>query len=165
MIDLATILVIVSIIASLAAAANSVANTVKTIVETLEKTRGNGWKPNAESRKVLAKISSMMSKSSFSKLEGSNYKIWSGTMKKWLIQYELWDLLEKGYEEKGHKDKDSKKDREKDSLITLIFLLAVDQSFSGCVVDANNSKVAWAAIKTQCKVNRWKSYFCLTCKS
>nr|GMD18366.1 calmodulin-like protein 9 [Ipomoea batatas] len=147
MIDPATILVIVSVIASLAKAANSVANTVKTIVETLEKTRGNGWKPNAESKKVLANISSMMGKS-FSKLDGSNYKSWSVTMKKLLIKNHLWDLVKKGYEEKGHNDKE---DREKDSLISFIFLLAVDESVRGCVVGANNSKAAWDAIKTQYK--------------
>ncbi|XP_019165006.1 PREDICTED: uncharacterized protein LOC109161107 [Ipomoea nil] len=164
MVDPATISLIVSIIATLAATASSVANVVKTVVETLEKNRGNGWKPNAESRKVLTNISSKMG-TSFQKLDGRNYRIWSTEMEKLLKCYDLWDLVEEGYKEKGLKDKASKKDREKDFLITVILLIAVDESVSHCVLDANNSKEAWDAIKTQYKGKSLKSYFCLRCKS
>nr|GMD15251.1 calmodulin-like protein 9 [Ipomoea batatas] len=143
MVDPATISVIVSIIATLAA-------TAKTVVETLEKKRGNGWKANAEYAKVLAEFRSMIG-GSFPVFDGRNYKIWSMKLKNWLISNDLWDLVEEGYIEKGRNDKTSKNDREKDSLIIVIILLAVDDSVSRCAVDANSSKEVWDKIKTEYK--------------
>lgn len=66
--------------------------------------------------------------------DGRNYKIWSMKLKNWLISNDLWELVEEGYIEKGRNDKTSKNDREKDSLIIVIILLAVDDSVSRCAL-------------------------------
>ncbi|XP_031099299.1 uncharacterized protein LOC116003543 [Ipomoea triloba] len=148
-----------------AATATSVGKVVKTVVEISDKKRGNGWNANAALYAItLSEISSMMSRPSFPRLDGGNYDIWSIRTKILLKLYDVWDLVEKGYKVKGRNGKASKKDLDKDSFAYNIIMESVKISVSRSIVDADNSKELWDAIKTKYKdkdKSSWKSYFCL----
>nr|GMD15252.1 calmodulin-like protein 9 [Ipomoea batatas] len=86
-----------------------------------------------------------MGTESFPVFDGNDYETWRNMMKRLLIIYDLWGLVEKGYKAKAFR----KSRKKKDSLAVEIILLAVDDSVRRCTLNANNSKQVWDAIQNK----------------
>nr|GMD42194.1 calmodulin-like protein 2 isoform X2 [Ipomoea batatas] len=82
---------------------------------------------------------------------GSGYEVWSGEMKTLFRACGVWDLVDKGYKEKGR----TKKGLEIDTRVDNTVLLVIKQKVSGpaalCIASAEKSKEAWNILERKYK--------------
>eukprot|EP00257_Ricinus_communis_P025840 XP_025013254.1 uncharacterized protein LOC112534966 [Ricinus communis] len=78
---------------------------------------------------------------------GSNYDVWSTKMKTLFISQDLWDLVEKGYNDEGIMADALKDMRKKDAKALFFIQQGVDDAiFSSRISAATKAKEAWDAL-------------------
>nr|GMD40509.1 Protein accelerated cell death 6 [Ipomoea batatas] len=84
---------------------------------------------------------------------GSGYEVRSGEMKTLFRACGVWDLVDKGYKEKGR----TKKGLEIDTRVDNTVLLVIKQKVTGpaalCIASAEKSKEAWNILERKYKVD------------